>query len=395
MLTEERPAMKKTYLAGVGNSNDPLTWSGTPFHLLEAGRRIGIIDEGLNLSACAPVWKLKRLLWNAATLAQGRHYGGFQYSNWFLERLYAPFQKVITNSRMLNWFQMYPASIIENNTIEKWFYIDMTLRQMFRCYGTSPDDHTAAIAIQQETAGYHASTGIMTLSQWAARSLVADYGVSPHRVHAVVPGANISSSIYSKWLTVTGYRPMDPEQPLRLVFSGRYWQRKGLDRLLDAFQLARSRGANLTIRVIGVLRESVPQQYRNIPAVEWLGIIDKGASPAALLNAVSECDVGCLLSRADASPIAIREFCALGLVTLCTDAGGSSEMTVPEASVSVSVNATNEEIAETLLRLCNDRQVTEQMRQHAWNHRHEALWSATVDGMRTFMPASSGQHSIN
>jgi glycosyltransferase involved in cell wall biosynthesis len=285
---------------------------------------------------------------------------------------------------------LFPASIVSNEAIEKWFYIDMTLRQLFRCYelGASMDKRARESAIEREKDGYRAAKGIMTLSQWAAESVVRDYGIPPARVHAIVPGANIAAGHYSKWFSVASYRQADPERPLRLVFTGKYWKRKGLDRLLEAFLLARARGANLSLRVIGVDRETIPTKYCDATAVEWIGFLDKRTESTAFLNAVSDCDIGCLLSRAEAAGIAVREYCALGLVTLCTDAGGMPEMPIPEASLSVPVDASNEETAEVLLRLCRDRQATEQMRQRAWSLRCEALWDSAVAQMRTQLQTS-------
>lgn len=381
---------KTTYLTCVGDAKDPSTWSGTPYHFLEAGRRIGLIDEGLSLGGDGRNRTLQRILWNSATVLRGRRHGGFQYSNWFLENLYAPFQNRLAGNRAVNCFQMYPLSIVRNPSIEKWFYIDMTLRQLFDFYGAKLDNRTAADAMQREGDGYHAAQGVFTLSQWAADSVVCDYGVRPEKVRAVVPGANVDPDIYSHWFSQTPYRPIPSEQPLRLVFVGKYWRRKGLDRLMGAFQIARERGANFTLRIIGVDRESAPRAYGTVSGVEWKAFLDKRVSAVEFLDAVSECDVGCLLSRADASPIAVREYCALGLVTLCTNAGGSLEMAVPEASISVPVDASDESIAETLLRLCGERSRFERMRKEAWRHRQGALWGTTVTRMLNFMQTAIG-----
>ncbi len=383
--------MKKTFLAGIGDSNDPLTWSGTPFHLLEAGRQAGILDEGLTLNVDSRSWKIRRVLWNARRLILGWRPGGFQYSAEFLERLYAPFHNKLQGSRIINWFQLYPPSIVANQTIDKWFYIDMTLKQLFESYGAGEalDQRTITDALERETAGYRAAEGIMTLSEWAAQSVIEDYGIPAERVHAIAPGANIRSDVYSEWYSTARFPESEPAQPLQLVFTGKCWHRKGLDRLLEAFLLAQAHGANLALRVIGVDPATVPLKYRNALAIEWVGFLDKRAEPATFLNAVSGCDVGVLLSRADASPIAVREYCALGLVTLCTNVGGTPEMALAGASVLIPAEASDEEIADALIRLCEDRQATERMRERAWGLRREALWHTAAIQMQGCLEAQS------
>ena len=264
----------------------------------------------------------------------------------------------------------------------------MTLRQMFE-FGDPIDRRNAVEVMEREAMGYRAAEGVMTLSQWAADSVVLDYGVPKHRVRACVPGANIDPDIYSAWSQAKRRGPTRVGCPLRLVFVGKYWQRKGLDRLLAALRIARSRGADLTLRVIGVDRNTVPQAHRGDDGVEWVGFIDKRVNALKFFDAVSDRDIGCLLSRADASPIAVREYAALGLVTLCTTAGGSPEMAFPEASFPVPVDATSEAIADTLVAACNDRSAFEQMRNEAWQRRHRALWAATVEQMLGFIRATT------
>jgi len=372
--------MVTTFIAGIGDSNCPTTWSGTPFHLLEAGRAAGIFDVGLDLSVERKTWTVRRALWNLSTCLRGRRYGGYQYSTSFLERLYAPVHERLRGNRIVNWFQLYPPSIVENPSIDKWFYIDMTLRQLFERFGVCPamDRRTIRCALERELEGYHSATAILTLSQWAARSVVEEYGISPSRVHAIIPGANISQPVYSRWADSSLYRDFKPGRPLKLVFAGKYWQRKGLDRLLEAFRIARASGADLSLRVIGVDRNTIPHGYRNLEAVEWLGFIDKRTNSEAFVKAIAECDVGCLLSRADASPIAVREFAALGLITVCTDVGGASEMTVPDASVLVPLDASDETVSAILVNLYKDREGTERMLRRSSDLRRDALWESTV-----------------
>ncbi|HMP17745.1 MAG TPA: hypothetical protein PKD72_12025, partial [Gemmatales bacterium] len=68
--------MSRVYLAAVGNANDPITWSGIPYHFLQAAQTDDLINEGLNLSTAGAIWKARRLLWNFAQLLSGHGAGG-------------------------------------------------------------------------------------------------------------------------------------------------------------------------------------------------------------------------------------------------------------------------------------------------------------------------------
>ncbi|MCH8168836.1 MAG: glycosyl transferase family 1, partial [Proteobacteria bacterium] len=75
-----------TYLAAVGDANDPLTWSGIPYHLLRAGRGAGLFDAGLALETGGVGWAGRRIGWNLARAPRLERPGGFQYSPAFLAR---------------------------------------------------------------------------------------------------------------------------------------------------------------------------------------------------------------------------------------------------------------------------------------------------------------------
>jgi len=377
----------RTYLTCVGDANDPATWSGIPFHFLDAARRRGLIDEGLGLYVSSPAWKLQRILWNAATLMRGRRSGGFQYSDSFLERIYGPFQNKLEGSRLINSSSLYPPSIVRNTTIEKWFYIDMTLRQLLREYGVAIDRRTANEAILREEEGYRNATGVLVHSHWAARSVIEEYGVSADRVHVAVPGANFDRDAYREWDESLAATQEDAcRKALRLVFVGKYSHRKGLDRLFAAVHIARARGASIVLRIIGLDKKDSPMQWRNEPGIEWHGFLDKRREARRFLHAVAENDLGCLLSRAEAGGIALREFHALGLPVIGPAVGGSPEHMFSDASVQIAPETSDNAIAEILLHLCNDRSVLARMREHAWNRRHEALWDATVARIVKIVP---------
>ena len=372
-------------LAAIGDANSPITWSGIPYHLLQAGRRAGAIDEGLDLSVSGWGWKARRLMWNIAQVAVslGRH-GGYQYSDAFLERLWAPARDTIRGAIVINCFQLFAPSVIENSAVKKWFYIDMPLLQLFNDYGLrhTIGERIRKHALAREAEGYQSAAGIACLSHWAARCIVQDYGVPEERVHVVLPGASIDLDTYEEWEKSAASNPTLPigagRRPLRLVFVGRDWQRKGLDRLLLAMIFAQQRGLKAELRVIGCARESLPSELRQVQGVEWVGLVDKRVDALRYIQLVSECDVGCFVSRADASPISLREFHALGLAVLGVNVGGAREQCFPDASIELPADASTATIAAVLLELQSSPERVTRLKQAAWAQRRDALWPPAV-----------------
>ena len=368
----------KTYLAAIGDANDPITSSGTPYHFLKAAQKAGLVDEGLRLCVGAGGHAVRRAAWSGLQLFRGRRHGGYQYQPGFLERVLSPVRKTIAGTRLINCFQLFPPSVVRDDSVRKWFFIDMTLRQLFACYGASLDSRTAAEAIAHETEGFRRAEAIIAHSAWAAKSVVEDYGIAAGRVHVAVPGANLDRVAYDAWdqkQQMPG--PIAPGRPIRLVFVGQYWERKGLDRLLRAIRMARHRGAAIQLRVIGLAPADVPTAYRQEAGAEWSGFINKRTEAARFLRTVASADPGCLLSRAEAGGIVLREFHALGLPVIGPNVGGSPDHMLPGASILVAPDAPDEAISDILVRLSKDRSALDQMRERAWQSRHEALWDAT------------------
>lgn len=379
---------RQIFLAAVGDANDPVTWSGIPYHFLLAGRAAGFIDEGLSLGADGPAWWTRRALWNVCRVLAGDRRGGYQYSVAFLERLWRDALSRVRGGIVINCFQLFPPSVVADDTIERWYFIDQTLRQLFDYYGLRPTigKRIAADALEREAGGYAAAAGVIAHSHWAAESVIREYGINPDRVHVVVPGANLDPEAYRAWaVNVPPGSGGDSVRAPRLVFVGKYWYRKGLDRLLEALQITRAAGGTVELRVIGCARESLPAQLRNTPGVEWAGFVHKHRDPERFIRLVAECDAGCLLSRAEAGGIALREYHALGLAVLGPDTGGAPDHMFSDAAIMIKPDANAEMIANQLLELEREPKRLAVLRQVARARRHEALWETSVANLEAVL----------
>ena len=375
---------KKTYLASVGDVNDYKTWGGIPFFLLMEAKKKQIINTGLPLNSDKLKFKILRYIWNFWFMIRYQEGGGFQYSDFFLSTLWKPVIKKISGGRVINCFQLYPEDVISDETIELWFYIDQTLRQLYKGYEVEHIIGRKIIesSIERETHGYIEARKIIVHSNWCLDSLVGDYGISKDKISVILPGANLHENYYQEWVC---RKEIDnaiskESKVLKLVFVGKHPKRKGLDRLIGAFRIARSQGALINLRVIGCKKEDV-----NLPTskydmdIEWVGMVDKNKYPKSYFSLVGDCDVGCLLSRAEAGGISLREFHALGLAVIHPIVGGSPEHALSGASIGVGPNMNNTDIAKILVRLFNDRLLLGELKAKSWEMRNSMLNSHTVN----------------
>jgi glycosyltransferase involved in cell wall biosynthesis len=126
-----------------------------------------------------------------------------------------------------------------------------------------------------------------------------------------------------------GHHPSSVDGPLRLLFVGRYGERKGCSELIAALAKARASGTEATLRFVGqeeydgeerVLRNDV-QEHELEGAVEFAGLKD-GPELAACY---AEAQVLCLPSRREGVPLVLLEAMSFGLPVIATPVGGIAD----------------------------------------------------------------------
>ena len=126
-----------------------------------------------------------------------------------------------------------------------------------------------------------------------------------------------------------GHAAVPDNGPLRLLFVGRYGERKGCSELIAALAQARAAGTEATLRFVGreeydgeerVLREDV-EQFGVESAVEFAGVKDG----ADLAECYADAQVLCLPSRREGVPLVLLEAMSFGLPVIATPVGGIAD----------------------------------------------------------------------
>lgn len=110
---------------------------------------------------------------------------------------------------------------------------------------------------------------LMMTSQWAADMAAADYGIAAEKLLPTPYGANLEFD--------PGFKPPSVGGPLRLLFAGYAWERKGGPLALEIWKELRGRLCDVELHIIGcrpqeaigldgvhihgLLRKSVPEEY--------------------------------------------------------------------------------------------------------------------------------------
>ncbi len=160
---------------------------------------------------------------------------------------------------------------------------------------------------------FHAAAHLVTWSEWAKQGLVEAYEVSAEKVTVIPPGVNVA-----QWQN--GHTPSIAHQPVKILFVGGNFERKGGQLLLDAFRTLRRGDEKSQIELHLVTRDQIPVE----PGVQVYN--DLHPNDARLKKLYHEADIFCLPTYGDCLPMVLSEAGAVGLPVVSTDVAAIPEI---------------------------------------------------------------------
>ena len=157
---------------------------------------------------------------------------------------------------------------------------------------------------------FSSAARFVTWSQWAAYSLVADYGVSLDKIDVIPPGVDLNL-----------FRPSllgKQSERVRILFVGGQFERKGGPDLLEALV-----GLRDTVELDIVTGDEVPAVPAGVRVRLHRGLKPQSEQLVALYRSA---DIFVLPSRGDCMPQAVIEAIACGLPVVGTRVGAIPEM---------------------------------------------------------------------
>jgi glycosyltransferase involved in cell wall biosynthesis len=154
------------------------------------------------------------------------------------------------------------------------------------------------------------AAALTTWSQWAKDSLRDDYGIDPARVTVIAPGVDLTLFPFGSAL-----RPSVPDHPVRVLFVGGDFARKGGMLLLACMRAGLAASCELHV----VTREPVP-------ATSGVRVYhDLGPNDPRLLALYREADIFALPTYADCLAVVLGEAMAAGLPVVTTAVAAQPE----------------------------------------------------------------------
>jgi glycosyltransferase involved in cell wall biosynthesis len=293
------------------------TWLPIPFETRGAARFVPLLRSNWSVRAS---WRARRAL-NAALTS--------------LPHRALVFHTQVTSLFSVGLMRRYPSLISLDAT-------PINYDQVGQYYG-----HRAAGSgfvdrrkFQMNRDAFHAASTLVAWSDWARASLILDYGVESARIKVLAPGAA------QAYFDIGARRQShDPNEPVRVLFVGGDFARKGGEQLLDAFCGANfDRPAELHL-VTNHALESRPNVF-----------VHRGLGPNSpqLLRLFELADLFVLPSFAECLAVVLMEATAAGLPVITTDVGALSEAVEPEHSGLVLEAGDTRALRASLERLIGD-----------------------------------------
>jgi glycosyltransferase involved in cell wall biosynthesis len=186
---------------------------------------------------------------------------------------------------------------------------------------------------------FHAASGLVTWSDWARRSLVADYGVDSSKIRVIAPGAppvffGIGETRQTR----------HPSERVQLLFVGGDFERKGGPQLVELM-----RGPLGDRCELHLVTQADLEPRSNIHVYRRL----EPNSPE-LRRLYANADVFVLPTYADCLAVVLEEAAAAGLPVVTTDVGALSESVERDESGLVIAPGDTQALSEALGLLVND-----------------------------------------
>ena len=314
---------KKLIICSTGDASSENERGGSPYFFTEALRKKGFDASGLKLDL--KKLELLRIKWAFKRAFSFKHPRGFQYTDLFTDLIDHQWPLINPNHLPIAWHPfILPKKAIQNNNFI--LYIDATQKQVFENYIKFVKSVSLkSNAIKREKYIMQKSLLIFCMSEWAAKSVINEYGINASKVHILTGGANLKKGILKTCFSQNNEINLISKEKIRLGFIGKDWDRKRGSFVLKVIEKLNADGIRAYLRVIGPTKNELPKS----PYLQPLGFFDKKKEFYRFINEIKSWHFSTLFSESEASPRSNLESLMLGVPVLTHDIGGISS-TIPD-----------------------------------------------------------------
>ena len=226
-------------------------------------------------------------------------------------------------------------------------FSDMTFEQV-NIHLRECDERNIESSTHLEILTLSSSSKIIYSSEWIKHKAIETYNINPNKIEVIEFGANIPKPIkYS----------IDIDTDVcRLVFIGRNWEKKGGDKVLQAYRLLKTEGFPCSLTIIGSTPKKELDDEENITVFPSLNK-EKPEDLNTLCQILFKSHFLVLPTEFDAYGIVFCEASAYGVPSIAADVGGVSQpVREGKNGFLLPPDATAEDYAEKIKTVFGDRE---------------------------------------
>ncbi|NEQ26651.1 MAG: glycosyltransferase family 4 protein [Microcoleus sp. SIO2G3] len=383
------------------NYLDRTAWSGTLFYMQQALQRRGLEVVYLGDPQGRSTWlqKLRRLSRKLHTLLRGS--SDTQQQQQFADRVRRQLRQVecdvifapVASSEVITLETETPLVYLSDATAKLIHY------EYLREFASSMKDiptHDEALqqAEQAEAIAIAKAHCLVYPSSWAARSAIADYGADQGKVSVIQMGANLENPPTTEEV-LARRRPPAPGEPLRLLFIGSNWERKGGNIAYDMLLSLLDRGVDAELTIVGC----VPPAKVRHPKLRVIPFLNKNLprERQQLDDLFWQAHLFVLPTRAECYGMVLCESGAFGLPVLVAEVGGIPSVIMNGRNGYLfSLAANGSAYADVAIELCSDPARYQKVVQTSREEYDQRLnWDSWADHMKALLGAlktNANQH---
>lgn len=334
-----------------GDPNDPPSWSGVPSGLSKGLEENGF--EAVGIDARIPganrMARLLRMDWRAQTTNRLLSAGSGARASAALKR--GDFVGAVAIG----------SGFLTRSSTPTVTYDDMTVVQALEQLGSEYDSVSKGAARrwrERQRRGYEAARACLVSSEWAAKSVIDDYGIDPEKVRIIGFGRNAPEQVVER----------DWQRP-HFLFIGFDWERKRGPAVVEAFSHVVDRNPAARLDLVG-----------GHPPIDAPGVTPHG--PLSLGDAESRKKLSELLTEAtcfvmpstfEPFGIAYIDAAASGVPSIGTTNGGAASA-IGDGGLLVDPND-DDALLDAMLSMC-DPETAKRLGERAFSRSSLFTWKS-------------------
>lgn len=314
--------IKVGYISPVNPEEDRMAWSGTFYNTFHAIRDAGADVEWVPYNTNSIVYKgLSKFV---SLICKIRFGHGSSIRNRMMSKLHAKF---IDQNCLSDYDLLFIPAQIEivaglNTETPIIYYTDGTFKKMVGYYWFGYSKKAIEEGNKIEEIAVKKAKYNFRSSKWAADSTISDYHADPNNTYIFPFGADVPSERTNASL------PDYENNTLKLLFSGKEWERKGGDIAVEATEYLNRAGIKTDLYIVG--QKTKVSSVENKEYIHWVGYLDKNSNDGfkKYLNLYQNCNCFILPTRAECSALVFAEANAFGMPIFSTETGGIGDYVI-------------------------------------------------------------------